>query len=275
MNFKNYLKENAQKVDKKLDEILLEFLKETKKTNTKLLPFAKSLVNSCKGGKRIRGVLVNLGYEIASPKSYSNDIFKVGAAFEILHTALLIHDDIIDQSPQRRGQPSLYTALGGSHYGISQAISVGDIGLYLPIKIITKTSFSAEVKIKALNYFSQMLINTGWGQIMDVLKDKDKKFIDLFKTAKYTIAGPLQLGAILAGAKDNLIKKLGEFGENIGIAFQIQDDILDGEIDLAKGRSQALEYAAKAQKMIPGITGSKKMSILLEEMCQYLVERSK
>ncbi len=281
MDFKDYLKKKVQKVNQALDQILLEFVNETKKTNPRLLPFAKELVNSCKGGKRIRGVLCKLGYELASSKlkiqssKLDNEIFKIGAAFEILHTALLIHDDIIDQSPTRRDQPSLYTALGGDHYGISQAISIGDIGLYLPIKIITQTSFSAEVKLKTLDYFSQILINTGWGQVMDISKDRDKDFVNLFKTAKYTIAGPLQIGAILAGANDDLIKKLGEFGENAGIAFQIQDDILDGEVSSSNAHSQALDYASKAQKLIPKITRDDGMGKLLEEMTRYLVDRSK
>lgn len=288
MIFKDYLKESAQEIEIELDRTLSQFLKETKKTNIKLLPFAKGLVNSCKGGKRIRGVLCNLGYEIASAKfkvqseKRNKNIIQVGAAFEILHSSLLIHDDIIDQSPERRGQPSLYMALGGKHYGISQAISLGDIGLYLPIKIISKTKFSDEIKIRVLNYFSQMLINTGWGQIMDVKmspvdsssKDKDINFINLYKTAKYTIAGPLQIGAILAGADNNLIKNLGEFGENAGIAFQIHDDTLDGEsgvIELA----QAAAYVSEAKKIIPKITKKREMAIMLEEMTKYLVERTK
>lgn len=287
MDFKNYLKENAQKVNEMLDEILLDFTSQTKKTNSKLLPFVLGLINSCKGGKRIRGVSCKLGYEIAtahlrgelkqSARSHlGGEVWKVGATYELLHAALLIHDDIIDQSPKRRGQPSLYQALGGNHYGISQAITLGDIGLYLPIKIITETSFLPKLKLKAINYFSQILINTAWGQIMDVEKDKDIEFINLFKTAKYTIAGPLQIGAILAGANDGLVKKLGAFGENLGIAYQIQDNILDGEVaSFSDARSQVLEYTVKAKKMIPQITHDKVIGKLLESMAEYLVERDK
>ena len=61
MSFEKYLKENARKIEEELDKILAVFLKETKKTNPKLLPFAKEFIKSCKGGKRIRGVLCNLG----------------------------------------------------------------------------------------------------------------------------------------------------------------------------------------------------------------------
>src|SRR3989344_14258 len=120
MSFEEYLKGSARKVEKELDKILERFLEDTRKTNPKLVPFAKEFVKSCKGGKRIRGVLVKLGYEIAGGKD--EEIYKISAAFEILHTALLIHDDIIDQSPTRRGKPSLHISLGNNHYGISQAI---------------------------------------------------------------------------------------------------------------------------------------------------------
>lgn len=277
MNFKDYLKQNAQKLDKTLESILADFLKETEKTNPKLLSFAQEFLNSCKGGKRIRGVLVKLGYEIATPRhgGARNDIVRIGAAFEILHTALLIHDDIIDQSSKRRDKPSLYMALGGEHYGISQAICLGDIGLYLPIKIITETSFSDEYKLKALNYFSQILINTGWGQVLDVEKSPDKEFINLFKTAKYTISGPLQIGAILGGADDKLIKDLGIIGDNLGIAFQIKDDVLDGELDSIKAQAQVLEYVLKAQKIIPKITKDQKIIKILNGLTEFLVNRDK
>ena len=156
MVFEKYLEENATLINEELDLILSEFLNETKKTNIKLLPFALGLLNSTRGGKRIRGVLLKLGFEIASGSpNLRNDVLRVASALEILHTAFLIHDDIMDKSEERRGQPSLYQALrpkdgrvGGDHLGISQPISVGDIGLYLPIKIITESNFLGEYKKK-------------------------------------------------------------------------------------------------------------------------------
>lgn len=290
MDFEQYLKTTAQSIDQEVERIFAEFLNEVKKTNIKLLPFALGLINSCKGGKRIRGVLVKLGYEIATLRLTSfaqgklprNDIVRIGAAFEILHAAILIHDDVIDQSPTRRGQPSLFKMLGGDHYGVSQAISLGDIGLFLPLKIISEANFLGEYKIKALSHLAKIIISTGWGQILDVelpIKkgrlEEDAKFINTNKTAKYTIAGPLQMGAILAGADDKLIRELGEFGEDLGIAFQIKDDILDGETQSVEASSEALDYAKKAKKMIPEITSDGRMRKLLEQMTEFMVERSK
>ncbi len=288
MDFKIYLETNARKIDEEVDRLLIEFLEEVRNTNSHLVPFALGLINSCKGGKRVRGVLVKLGYELANEMS-NKEILTISAAFEILHAAILVHDDIMDQSELRRGKPTLYRALGGHHYGISQALTLGDIGLFLAVKLITDTTFPGEYKLKALSYFSQMVINTGWGQVLDVeltqLKHTSEeseptseviKFINLYKTAKYTIAGPLQIGAILGGVDEGLLEKLGHFGENLGIAFQIQDNILDGEagtVDSAK--EKALEYALRAKKVIPRLTKDERLSKLLEQMAEYMVERSK
>ncbi len=285
MDFKNYLKLEVPQIEKELDTILSEFLNQTKNLNAKLLPFALGLVNSCKGGKRIRGTLTKLGYEIASLEGGrwkvedGKEVFKIAAALEILHSAILIHDDIMDQSPIRRGKKTLYKLFGDNHQGISQAINVGDIGFYLSSKIIADSLFPAELKIKAISHLSQTIIDTGWGQIMDVElgeREKDIEFININKTAKYTIAGPLQIGAILAGAEERVIRELGVFGKNAGVAFQIQDDILDGEVEvLEESEKAALKYKDQAKKIIPSLTKDPKMSTLLSQLAEYLVERQK
>lgn len=339
----NYPQVDFKKIDQQLNKILSQFLNETKKIDNRLLPLAVGFVKACQGGKRIRGMLVKLGYELAGGSG--QDINQVAAAVEILHTALLIHDDVIDQSLLRRGQPTLYQAFGGDHYGLSQAISLGDIGLYLAIKIIAEANFSSERKIITLQYLSRVIIQTGWGQILDVelphlgkkVLKKDVKLLESLKTASYSVSGPLILGAILAGAEERLLGYLGKFGENLGIAFQIQDDILgvfgqeeqigkSNTSDIEEGKntlliadalekansqqkdilgkfygkgnqgsqgleivrqvftdtgavdfahSQALQYASLAKKIIPKITQDKVMRKLLEEMTDYLVERSK
>lgn len=281
MDFKEYLENSARQINDQLDQIFADFLNEVKKEKPKLIPFALGLINSCKGGKRIRGTLVKLGYEIAG--GFPNeDILKIAAALEILHSAILVHDDIIDQSPTRRGQPSLYKVLGGDHYGISQAISLGDIGLYLPIQIIAESAFPDEFKNKALSHLSKTIVDTGWGEVLDVdlaakkgkTSEEDIILLYKLKTAQYTISGPLILGAILAGADEELVREFGEFGENAGIAFQIQDDILDGEAQSVKdAKAKALKYALAAKKVIPKITKDSKVRKILEEMTEYLIER--
>lgn len=264
MDFRKYLARTAEKLDREIQKILNEWLKDVEKTDKSLVPLAKAFIKSCDNGKRIRGGLVKLGYQLAGGKSI--EIIKVGAAYEILHTAILVHDDIIDKSPKRRGQPSLYKSIG-----VSQAITLADLGFFLAIKIISESNFPFQEKIKALNLFSKTMVDTALGQMLDIQKGNALTIMRL-KTARYSIAGPLQIGAILAGAKLDQLDKLDQFGENLGIAYQIRDDILDGEALDYKG-TDALKYVSRAKKLIPKITNDPKTSKLLKDMAEFLVER--
>lgn len=265
MDFRKYLDQAAKELDREVENILKQQLSEVGKVDKKLIPLFKAFARLCRGGKRIRGALAKLGYEIAGGKS--KEIIKVAAAYEIMHAAVLAHDDIMDKSLTRRGKPSLYAALGGNHYGISQAVCLGDYGFFLAFKIIAKTN-AAEV-------FSQIMMDTACGQMLDIEK-ADPKVVMRLKTACYTIAGPLKLGAVLAGADKRQIQVLNEFGENLGIAYQIRDDILDEEVvSVESAKKEAEEYTNKAMKTIPQITNSKNLSKILEQMGECLVERKK
>lgn len=268
MDFKKYLEKNALELDQEIEQILADWLNQVKKINLKLIPLALAFINACKGGKRVRGVLVKLGYELAeghlrgetklSPGAHlGGEIIRIGAALEILHASILAHDDIIDKSILRRGQKTLYQALGGDHYGISQAIGLADIGFFMCMKIISQANFYDQEKNQAIMVVSDMMMDTGLGEVLDVEvphlsgqgtgysgQEEDVLAIHRLKTAQYTISGPLQIGATLAGAQEQLLGKLAEFGENLGIAFQIQDDILGvfgDEKELGKSASSDIE----------------------------------
>ncbi len=268
MDFEKFLEKAAKELDREVERILEGQLKKAEKTDKKLIPLLKAFTSSCHGGKRIRGALIKLGYQIGDGKS--EEIIKISAAYEICHSAVLAHDDIIDESLTRRGQPSLYAALGNGHYGISQAISLADYGFFLALKIISGARFPQDRKIKALELFSGVMTDTALGEMLD-LEDTDPLTVMKLKTACYTISGPLQLGALLAGANERLTRVLGEFGESLGIAFQIRDDILDGEAEKYSLRC----FKNKALKCLPRITKNLKMSKLLQQMAEYLIERNK
>ncbi|MBU1032123.1 polyprenyl synthetase family protein, partial [Patescibacteria group bacterium] len=217
----------------------------------------------------------NLKADSEASLKTDSSIIRVAAAYEIFHTAILAHDDIIDKSPERRGQQSLYQALGGDHRGISLAITLADAGFFLATKIISEADFPEKRKNEALKYFSSIMLNTAMGQILDIEKG-DPLTVAKYKTAKYTVSGPLVLGAILAGARLDKLTQLDQFGEAVGIAFQIQDDILDGETKKYKQSLQQLDYFKnKALKIIPDITKDSKMSKILEQLTADLVNRIK
>ena len=286
MDFLNFLETSAKEINKTLDKLLKEFEKDQ---NPKLKPLIRELINANEGGKRLRGVLVLLGYKIFSgdhlrgghmlksgshPGGEDREILKVAAAIEIFQTAILAHDDIIDQSLLRRNKPTLYQKLGGDHYGISQTICLGDIGFFIAAKILSDSNFAETEKNIAINLFNEMVITTGIGEMLDVQlphlglqrDEADVLEIHKLKTAYYTIVYPLSIGAILAGASSKDLEWINSFGENLGIAFQIQDDILgvfgDEEklgksvtSDIEEGKNtllitQALKNASKDQKEI-------------------------
>lgn len=265
MNFLNFLKTCASQVDSELSNYFKKWRIEASNVSNNLLPLIDEAIKACEGGKRLRGALVVFGYEFAGGKNLT-EILKPAAAFEIFQTAILAHDDVIDKSPLRRNKPTIYYALGANHYGLSQTICLGDIGFFQAYQIISESNFSAEIKNKALNSFSKTMLETALGQMLDVEGKEDPLIITRFKTARYTLVGPLQLGAILAGADQKLLDLLKDFGDNLGVAFQIQDDILGvfgtekqtGKSitsDIEEGKNtllitQALEKASKKQKEV-------------------------
>lgn len=232
MDFGNFLNINKADLDSRLDFILSQKLAEIGKINPGLKPLFKEFIKAVKGGKRLRGNLVLLGYKLAGGKN-PKSVLDAACAFEIFQTAILAQDDIIDQSGKRRGKLSLYTALGGNHHGISQAISLSDLGMFLSFKLLSELEIDPKIKIRAINLFSSMAFDLSVGEMLDVempyfkgdFTEKDVLKIARFKTAKYTILGPLMIGAMLASAKNDYLEKLKNFGDNLGIAFQIQDDI--------------------------------------------------
>lgn len=239
--FQNYLAWAAREINKVMQGSLGKWAGQAERIHASLGPLATLFAERNFGGKTLRGCLVCLGYELANGAP-SREIYKPAAAIEIFQTAVLAHDDIIDKSPTRRGKPTIYRELGGDHYAISQTICLGDMGFFLGVKLISESSFPSEYKNKASFMFSQMVINTCLGEMLDIELPRLEKGktesavlqIHRLKTSFYTIIYPLSIGAILAGANKSLLKHFEVFGENLGIAFQIQDDILGVFGDEAK-----------------------------------------
>lgn len=272
-NFKDYLSKSAKATAKVTKKSLEGYRGEAKNIHESLEPLLELFIERNFGGKSLRGCLVQLGYELAGGK-VNPEIFKPAAAIEIFQTSVLAQDDIIDKSPTRRGKPTIYKELGGDHYAISQTICLGDIGFFIATKLISESKFSEQNKNTAITMFCKMVINTGFGEMLDVelprlpknKTDEAVLQIHRLKTSYYTIIYPLSIGAALAGAKTPLLKLFEVFGENLGIAFQIQDDILgvfgDEEklgksvtSDIEEGKNTllityALRNANKAQKEI-------------------------
>jgi len=199
------------------------------------------------GGKRFRPVLIAISCEALGGKI--KHTIPAGAALEIAHTFFLIHDDIEDDSKIRRGKPCLHIT-----YGIPHAVNMGD---YLMMKasetiLSGKKIWGLEKTIKMLELITEMFQKTGEGQAMEIeQRDKDLtkatmkwyENMSLLKTGYYTGGAPCAIGGVIAGGSKKEIEALKKFGFAVGIAFQIQDDILN------------VTMSEKEEKIAPGTTG--------------------
>lgn len=197
------------------------------------------------GGKRIRPSFAWLGWLGAGGRpERGSAVLTACAALEFVQACALIHDDIIDSSSTRRGAPTIHVERARRHresgwhgdadqYGISVAILLGDLALSWADDMLLGAGLEpAEVR-RAAPTWSAMRTEVLGGQILDVTAEAvddatvETAFrINRFKTAGYTVARPLEFGAMLADPAEAVVNGYREFGIDIGIAFQLRDDLL-------------------------------------------------
>jgi geranylgeranyl diphosphate synthase type II len=197
------------------------------------------------GGKRFRPWLVGLAHDSCGG-SRPEAVEAVGAGVELLHTAFVVHDDVIDGDRTRRGRPSVpegfrVAARGrdvpegrAELYGLAGAVLTGDLALAAAIRAVATAPVSAPVVHRLLDLVDQALAVTAAGELADVrlaTHPGHPTLVDVLsmeerKTAVYSFALPMQLGAVLADAADDVVEALGEVGRHLGLAFQLQDDLL-------------------------------------------------
>lgn len=178
-----------------------------------------------RGGKRFRPTLTIISYVAVSNKRPNKEVLSAAAGIEMLHNATLLHDDIEDNSEERRGKPCVHKI-----YGIPIAINVGDVLYFKAYEPIAKIK---NEKVRSL--LAETFVKIGEGQAYDIywaqnnvwnLKEKD--YIKMVERKTGVLIGAAcATGAYLGEASDKIAKTLYEYGKSIGVAFQIQDDILN------------------------------------------------
>lgn len=201
-------------------------------------------------GKYLRPTLVLLIAQALGTKT--KDAVKVASAMQLSEEWILIHDDIMDHSKTRRNKPALHKI-----YGEELAINAGDVLHVIMWKIINDQNSP-----KLTDEFTKILLRTTLGQgIEQIWTNKKNKnisidkyfFIADSKSAYYTIAGPMRLGAIIAKATPKQIDKITDFGLHLGRCFQLVDDIIDIKQDKKEGKTSlatvhGIEFAKKLAK---------------------------
>jgi len=214
-----------------------------------------------RGGKRLRPALVLVGYLAHDDTCPEEPALDAGVAFELLQTYLLVHDDWMDGDELRRGGPSVPAMLrrhhGSQQLGDAAAILAGDYAAALSLDVLSRLDAPPDRVVRALSLFAEIQQHVICGQQIDIVgRVREVETFYGLKTGSYTVRGPLLLGALLADAPLAIQTALEEYAAPMGIAFQMQDDLLGvfgdsavtgkpvGE-DLRKGKSTIVLHVAR------------------------------
>lgn len=234
---------HAQAVEAGLTRFLDEALPRLTSLHPTLEPLAEELASFVRrGGKRLRPVLLLLGHELAGGDP--EDVVGAGVAVELLHTCALLHDDVIDDAPTRRGHPSTHVTFALRHasdggagsatrYGESMAILLGDLAFVHADAALLACTVPPRRLLAGMQAFVQLREEVMAGQVLDVhaaasrSTDADLALqVATLKSGRYSVTRPLQMGAVLAGADPDLLDGLEHVGDPLGRAFQLRDDLL-------------------------------------------------
>ena len=236
---------NPRTTDEALRRLLDEGRARAAATDPEHARLWEALPSATEGGKRFRPALVTAAHD-ALGGTCSAAAVEVGAAVELLHTAFVIHDDVIDGDDLRRGRLNVsgtfhaYALRSGvapddaDAFGRTAGILAGDLALAAAIRAVATCGAPTEVTHRLLDLFDAALHTTAAGELADVRLAVGVGTASLAaslameeqKTSAYSFALPLQAGALLAGADDRTVARLGEAGRTMGIAFQLVDDLL-------------------------------------------------
>ena len=203
-----------------------------------------------RGGKRFRAILVLAGNYLATGRD-PRPALPAAAALEHFQSWMLIHDDIIDHAEERRGGPTVHRAVAQTHrrerregssedYGVGIGITLGDLEEPFTVEAILSTRASPAARLAALDEYVRMTRLTAYGQLLDIrngvlepgsVREEDVLAVHRFKSAIYTVVSPLKIGALLGGSPARRLRDIETFGTNIGIAFQLRDDVLGAGFD--------------------------------------------
>jgi octaprenyl-diphosphate synthase len=216
--------------------------------------FYAPLRYACEGGKRIRPLLLVLSAESVKNDHLSklcDDTFMAASAIELLHTESVIHDDIIDDEGLRRGKPSFHIK-----YGYNSSILTADFVLGVILNIGSKIN-----NPRVSSELSSAAIKMSEGEMMEIKLEKDPEITedDYIKVIEHKTASLFEasakIGAILGGGDDDDIHAMSTFGNLLGIAYQIHDDLIDWNNEdrlfniLLKKNSQSVEFVSRMQKL--------------------------
>ena len=233
---------HAPAVDAAVRDAAQELAEELVGIDGALAPVASMLVDAADGGKQLRGALVRWAYA-AHGGGDPDDVTGAAVAVELVHLSALVHDDVIDRSDLRRGRPSVHTRAADDHpdpgthaaheHGRAVAVLLGDALLAAAARPLMTSRVTPAALVAGHEAFVRLQVEVMAGQYLDVdaasrrSADTTRALrIATLKSGRYSVARPLELGALLAGVDVAGTAALLAVGDALGVAFQLRDDLL-------------------------------------------------
>lgn len=261
----------AGPVDEALRHFLDDRLAELVELDPALTPVGREIAGLVgSGGKRLRPAFVYWGHR-ATGADHDDGVFGPAGAVELLHTFALVHDDIMDRSAERRGRPAVHTALATAHaeegldgdsewFGVGGGILAGDLAFVWADQMLDEADLAPEALARARKVFTALRVEVMAGQYLDLrlaghpgAAEEDSRHVALLKSGRYTVTRPLQLGAAIGGSDGVLDAALAAYGDAVGLAFQLRDDVLGlfgDPTDTGKGTLEDLREGKRTVLML-------------------------
>lgn len=253
----------------RIDEVLEERMQQVQDSRVK----EAMLYSLLAGGKRIRP---NLLYEVVKGYGMEETVADdFACSLEMIHTYSLIHDDLpaMDNDDLRRGRPTCH-----KQFDEATAILAGDGLLTEAFHIASNSAIDADKVVKGIRILSAMAGASGmvYGQILDMNEEENSTWSDIQKVHNYKtgclLSAPLMIGAVIANKDENVINTWHDIGIQLGLAFQIQDDILDVELSAEEfGKSNSDERNDKITSVT--ILGIEKARSFMNELYENAINQ--
>jgi geranylgeranyl diphosphate synthase type I len=198
------------------------------------------------GGKRLRPAFAYWGWRAVTndPDPVNPEMLRLFSALELLHACALVHDDVIDDSATRRGLPTVHMKFADTHrgsgwrgsarqFGLSAAILLGDLALVWADDMVATAELSSDARRRIQRVWADIRTEVLGGQYLDIVAESSgvdsiasAMTVNTYKTASYTVSRPLQMGVAAAADRPDVLAAFHELGTNLGVAFQLRDDVL-------------------------------------------------
>jgi len=278
MSLNDLIKKYKPLVDAEIEGELERRLEEVKDISLELVKIVEAMRELSVGGKRLRALLVILGYELTGAKTAPlQDIVKAGMVMELFHLGLLIQDDVMDRDNLRRGVTTIHSRYSDLHLGEAVAMCAGDFTFGWGMEILSnqESVISNQSRLGAMQVWGKYFYRVGYGQVLDVMKTADEgKLLQILalKSGEYSCVLPLLLGATLGGASEELKEQLTKYGMELGWVFQLRDDWLGEYGDSGKTGKPVGNDSREGKKTLATMYGKERLEKEIKKHMELAAE---